>query len=237
MEVLRTLCDMHPPAHPNLVRPIQGLGVAAYVALAVASIVNVAAALVSAVRITLLERYLAGDPELTTDQLTASDNLTTTTGVAQVAAYVIAGVVFLAWLWRARINAEAISPDLRHRHGREWVILGWVVPVVNLWFPPQVIRDVWRNSGGGRGGALIGVWWFLWLANLVLGRVVTWGYNNWDTAEGLRSASLLDVYGLLPAVLAAGCAAGLVLRVTELQERARLLRMYPPLPRPEMAQL
>src|SRR5262245_33299639 len=130
MRRLRTLCDMHPPAHPNpappsVVRPIQGLGVAAYVTLAVVSIVNVAAALVSAVRITLLERYLAGDPELTQDQLTDSDNLTTVTGVAQVAAIVVAGVIFIAWLWRARINAEAISPQMSHRHGRPWVIFGW----------------------------------------------------------------------------------------------------------------
>jgi hypothetical protein len=220
---------------PDLVRPIQGLGVAAYVTLAVASIVNVAAALVSAVRITLLERYLAGDPELTTDQLTASDNLTTATGVAQVAAYVVAGVIFIVWLWRARVNAEAISPNMAHRHGREWVILGWIVPVVNLWFPVRVIRDVWRTSGGGPRTGLIVVWWLLWLVNLLVGRIVSYGYTNWDTAEGLRDASLLDVYGLLPAVLAAGCAAALVLRITELQENARFLRLVPPAPRPEMA--
>ncbi|MBO3746388.1 DUF4328 domain-containing protein [Streptosporangiaceae bacterium NEAU-GS5] len=231
---------MHPPANPNpappsVIRPIQGLGVAAYVTLAVATIVNVAAALVSAVRITLLERYLAGDPELTQDQLTNSDNLTTATGVGQIVALVAAGVVFTVWLWRARVNSEAISPQMFHRHGRSWVILGWIVPIGNLVIPPRLIRDVWRASGGGPGVGLIAAWWLFWLADLVLGRVVSYGYSSWDTAQGLRTASLIDVYGLAPAVIAAGCAAAIVLRITEFQENARFMRMFPPLQRPEMA--
>ena len=52
-----------------------------------------------------------------------------------------AGVVFIVWLWRARGNAELFCYG-QHRRGRGWVIGGWFCPVVNFWFPKQIVDDV-----------------------------------------------------------------------------------------------
>ena len=55
-----------------------------------------------------------------------------------------------------------------------WTIGAWFTPVVNLWFPVQIMRDVWRTSddAGPAGSAgsprstavarLAGGWWTCW---------------------------------------------------------------------------
>jgi hypothetical protein len=68
-------------------------------------------------------------------------------------------VVTCLWLWRARVNVEVLEPGAGHARGRAWVWAGWLVPVVSLWFPYQVVRDVLRVRWLRRGGARVGWWW------------------------------------------------------------------------------
>jgi hypothetical protein len=81
-----------------------------------------------------------------------------------VPAVVAAYVVSCLWLWRVRENAEALS-GAPHTRRRGWVWGGWVVPVVSLWFPFQVVRDVRRATAprDRPGNALLGWWWAFWL--------------------------------------------------------------------------
>ncbi|WP_318842915.1 DUF4328 domain-containing protein [Myceligenerans pegani] len=71
-------------------------------------------------------------------------------------------VVSCLWLHRSRVVAEAMTAEDVHDRGRIWAWLGWVVPVVALWFPYQVVRDVRVASGAFRPAGL-GVWWACWL--------------------------------------------------------------------------
>lgn len=68
-------------------------------------------------------------------------------------------VVTCLWLWRARVNVEVLSPHSPQARSRAWVWGGWLVPVVNLWFPYQVVRDVLRVRASSRGGSRVGWWW------------------------------------------------------------------------------
>ncbi|MBY8856188.1 DUF4328 domain-containing protein [Nocardia sp. CA2R105] len=89
-----------------------------------------------------------------------------------------AGVALIAWLWRARRNAEAICAA-RHRLPIGWVIGSWFCPVVDIWFPHMIMADVVRASDprtpadasdlrGRPTDALITVWWLTFLVNWVL---------------------------------------------------------------------
>jgi len=51
-------------------------------------------------------------------------------------------ILFAVWFYRARINAE--RHGYRQRHARGWAFWGWIVPIVNLWFPFQIMGDIWR---------------------------------------------------------------------------------------------
>jgi hypothetical protein len=76
----------------------------------------------------------------------------------------VCGVLTVVWLYRARVNVEGLGGQ---RRGRAWVIWGWVCPVVNLWFPLQVVSDVARvdrADEGAAGAAFLRYgWWACWL--------------------------------------------------------------------------
>ena len=74
-------------------------------------------------------------------------------------------ILFVVWFYRARINAE------RHgywqRRARGWAFWGWIVPIVNLWFPFQIMGDIWRAGlpaeQRGETAWLPALWWTSWL--------------------------------------------------------------------------
>lgn len=78
--------------------------------------------------------------------------------------------VFLVWFYKARRNGGLWGPQ---RHGQGWSIGAWFTPVVFLWFPYQILSDVWRASEpataavrrrGRRGpNAVAKAWWACWV--------------------------------------------------------------------------
>jgi hypothetical protein len=53
-------------------------------------------------------------------------------------------VVFLIWFYRARQNAGQL--DWRQRWSPSLAIIGWFVPICFLWFPFQIMLDIWRAA-------------------------------------------------------------------------------------------
>jgi len=84
-----------------------------------------------------------------------------------VATFVIVGL----WLGRARRNADRIAPD-QQRLSRAWVWLGWIVPIVNFWFPKKVIDDIWRSTVRNPAKPRTGRWWGTFIAAHVLSTLV-----------------------------------------------------------------
>jgi Domain of unknown function (DUF4328) len=74
-------------------------------------------------------------------------------------------ILFLVWFYRARINAE--RHGYPQRRARGWAFWGWIVPIVNLWFPFQIMGDIWRAGlpAGQRTETawLPALWWTCWL--------------------------------------------------------------------------
>jgi hypothetical protein len=77
----------------------------------------------------------------------------------------VIGIVFVVWFRRARINAEQSS--WRQRRARGWTFWGWIVPIVSLWFPFQIMGDIWRaglpEARRRRTAWLLALWWITWL--------------------------------------------------------------------------
>jgi uncharacterized protein DUF4328 len=78
---------------------------------------------------------------------------------------VVLSILFVVWFRRARINAE--RHDYPQRRARGWAFWGWIVPIVDLWFPFQIMGDIWRAGlppGQRRKTAwLPALWWTCWL--------------------------------------------------------------------------
>jgi hypothetical protein len=81
--------------------------------------------------------------------------------------------VFLVWFYRARKNADGRGQD--QRWGPGWAIGAWVTPIVNFWFPYQIMADIWRANLPTERRAnkawLLGFWWGCWIAGDIFGLI------------------------------------------------------------------
>jgi Domain of unknown function (DUF4328) len=79
---------------------------------------------------------------------------------------IVAMVMFLVWFYRARVNAEGQGWPQRLSPG--WAIGAWFAPVVFLWFPFQIMVDIWRaglpEQARTNSAILPGIWWASLLA-------------------------------------------------------------------------
>lgn len=124
-----------------------------------------------------------------------------------IATLLIAGVVFLVWVWRADAHAAAVSSRPR-RYRRGWLIAGWFVPIANFVIPKQLVDDLWRRARAAESAtdgeaAVPGRfhwWWATYVAGWVIGHLATLG--DPELATGLVRLSVSHAFDTAAALLA-----------------------------------
>ncbi|MBN6058162.1 DUF4328 domain-containing protein, partial [Nonomuraea sp. RK-328] len=219
---------MDPATPAASVRPVRGLALAAVVTLAVYALVRVVGSGLSLWRVAIIERMLVDSGSVRPLEVEVTDTLQLGAAYVKAAVFAPAAVAFLAWLHRVRRNAEVLAPG-PHRRARPWVILGWFVPLVNLWFPKQVVEDVWNASKPGapapslplaRRSAMVWVWWnafviSFWVLDVVA--ALLWRAD----LESQREMAGVDVVGSLCWAGTGALAAYVVMKITRDQEARR----------------
>lgn len=206
-------------------RPVRGLGLAASVLVGLVALGNIAEAAVGWFTYSTVVDYRAGTAPRA--DLRAVDVANVLIDGPQTMLALVALVVFAMWLYNARINAERLTYAAEHQHTRVWVWLGWLVPVVNLWFPKQIVDDIWRASDPQQQGVPLQQrvpsrtttrWWtayvLMWLFDLAY---LQFFENGQLTTESFQIAAILSTFCALAAVLAAVLAVQVVHRISEFQ--------------------
>ncbi|MFC9238282.1 DUF4328 domain-containing protein [Streptomyces decoyicus] len=184
------------PAGPERYRTVSGTAAAAATLILLVLVGEVLISVSDWGIYNVVHDYKAG--AATVADLEAADSFSRLVSITTVVVWISAGVVFLVWLWRARVNAELFGGTAAQRRSRSWVIGGWFTPVANLWVPYQVVSDIWKASAARRPvpGGLVMVWWALLVTSTVIGRAVAQLYLAEEvTEEGLRSAANLSTLG------------------------------------------
>ncbi|WP_052411143.1 protein kinase domain-containing protein [Streptomyces sp. NRRL S-118] len=79
-------------------------------------------------------------------------------------------VCWLIWFARVRATAEKFAPG-RLRYRSSMAVIGWFIPLANLFLPKQIANDVWHaSSPPGMAPAparVLNAWWTLWLATFL----------------------------------------------------------------------
>jgi Domain of unknown function (DUF4328) len=126
--------------------------------------------------IQLLERIRDG-LFVTLEAAAASDARVSTAGLLYLTSFVAALVVYLMWIYRAVSNLDAVRtgvPIGPLRFSPGWAVGWYFVPIMNLFRPFQVMRELYRESNPDhRSSWLIGAWWTLWIIATMLGPGVT----------------------------------------------------------------
>ncbi|MEK4241895.1 DUF4328 domain-containing protein [Janibacter sp. FSL W8-0316] len=119
----------------------------------------VAAAAVVTVRRDELHAWVEG-PAATTPAMLLAGLFIGLGGLALLASLVTTGW----WLLGLRGVVEWAGAGHLQRRARWWAVAGWVVPIVNLWFPYQVVADASRALG-----SRVSSFWPWWIAWLLMG--------------------------------------------------------------------
>jgi hypothetical protein len=110
------------------------------------------------------------------------------TFLALILCYVVVG----RWIYRASVNAHAISDEMTISPG--WAVGSYFIPILNLFRPFQAMREIWLAShlrGNWQPeptpGLLVG-WWALWIVTNILGNV-SWRLD----ASMWEAATMIDI--------------------------------------------
>jgi hypothetical protein len=85
-------------------------------------------------------------------------------------------IVLMVFMYNAATHARNLG--LPARLQPIWAVLGWIIPVVNVWFPYWVLRDCLPATATERGDLVLRYWLlyvfgFVLLAFVVIGRLVS----------------------------------------------------------------
>ncbi|WP_238332168.1 DUF4328 domain-containing protein [Kribbella jejuensis] len=176
----------------------------------------------------VVHRYLGGMPNVDDADLNRADAIAKVTAVPNVIISVAAAVVFVVWLWRVRVNSEVFcQADHRRSHG--WVLASWFVPGPNLWYPKQIVDDVWLASDPKtpvyaddlrrfRTPPLTSVWWVAWIGALAFDVVVR-RFLMWmeATVGSLRGIALAGTASLVLTAVSAVAATMIIRKINHMQ--------------------
>ncbi|MGH3861825.1 DUF4328 domain-containing protein [Actinokineospora sp.] len=123
----------------------------------------------------VFEQFEQGSATVGPDEVVAAEDLRVALTLTNYGLYLLAGIAFITWLYQVRRNAE-IFCDAPHRRSQRWVGWSWVVPIVNFWYPFQVVSDIWKASDPATprrldslrtvpGSPQLGLWWGFWMAS------------------------------------------------------------------------
>jgi hypothetical protein len=113
-------------------------------------------------------------------------------------------VALVVWIYRAYANLPALDAnEIQFTPG--WAVGWFFVPIMNLFRPYQVVRELWNESDPNRftlsgqvlgepaSGAIVGWWWGLRIVSGVLGQVIFRMSGEAETIDGLLALSYVSI--------------------------------------------
>ncbi|MCO1657944.1 DUF4328 domain-containing protein [Pseudonocardia humida] len=196
-----------PPADP--VWRARSLAASAVPVLWATAAVSLLAAAAETWRYALL--LASRDGALDAGTVAASDAFVNAAGTVAPILSLLAGGLLVLWSVRARQAAAEVA-GVRPARSTPLVVLGWLVPGINLVVPGSVLAEVEHSalrlpaSRRPRPSPLLLVWWAAWAAGGVLTVVVLlWSLRTGvqARADGVVLHAVLDLLAVATAVLTA----------------------------------
>ncbi len=107
-----------------------------------------------------------------------------------IGAWIVTGL----WLMKAQTVASLESTRfVRQQYARAWGLMGWVVPIANVFVPLRYVRDIYEACAEKRYSRLLGWWWASWLLALLLNRVHTAVLDSLDPFDGAGAATVMGL--------------------------------------------
>jgi Ca2+/Na+ antiporter len=222
------------PQFRNPAKPIRGLGTATQVLLVVQTLAALGLLIPVLHERDLVDRVRSGSGTVTLHEAQQADNTLSALSGAVTLLYLATGIVWIIWFYRARRNVEAWDASYQ-RHGPGWAIGGWICPVVSLWFPYVIAKDILddteetdpHRARQPRSRPLLLAWWLSFVALALIPFVERAQHPS--TLDQLSTYTDIVIAGIVIRIVAACLAFGVVRQITN----AQAARMAVPPPTPQ----
>ena len=141
----------------------------------------------------------------------------------QLVARFTAFIVFLIWFYRAHRNLPALGIR-RGRYSSPWTVFLFLVPILNLYYAYDLVKELWRQSSPDLGfsdaflkqqafalkhypskTALIGLWWGFTIASVLAARfsftIISHGPGISDRMTGTWMDLISDALAVVASIL------------------------------------
>lgn len=214
-------------------RPIDALGKAAVIWLALNAVGDAIGAGCAAFEIWMLAKSPSGSPLDEFGGIPDPEGITIYTGLARLPLMlltIITAIIVLKWVYRANRNAHAFGRGLRS--DPPWAVGWFFVPLAWLWKPFEAMLETWAVSEAPSGWKkieapdLMRVWWGFWLAANIFGSISSrMSFSAHDTTALLWATGA----EIVSAVLSIGAGLSLLRIITKVSARQTMLIASPPI--------
>lgn len=73
----------------------------------------------------------------------------------------VIGIALLVFLYKVYAEHRGKTP-----YGPGMAVAGWIIPVVNFFMPPLIVRGAYKAVVGAGAGLMVLVWWLAWLIQI-----------------------------------------------------------------------
>lgn len=120
-------------------------------------------------------------------------------GIIYMIAFIISTVTFIQWFRRAYFNLHIKVNNLSHSEG--WAAGSWFVPIVNLYRPFQIMKELFGETkklfiknemtvSEIFNTNYLRLWWGFWIINNIIGQFVFRYSRNAETIEELTTLTI-----------------------------------------------
>lgn len=162
-------------------------------------------------------------------EVTNNDDRQAAIGALYIVAFVATVIAFCMWIHRASTNLPPLGVH-DQRFSPRWAVGWWFVPIMWLFRPYQVMKEVWKGSYPIKGlvaqaawrdapvSPLLGWWWAAWLLSAWVGNVGVQIFLRGQTTDELITGDWLVVVSEVIGILAIVLVFVLVQQITSNQE-------------------
>jgi hypothetical protein len=198
------------------------------VLLLIVIVVDILAVIFDFMQIQLLSRVQAG-VTISEAEAIANDSRQAIIGSIYFVVFVITAISFCFWIHRAHCNLPALGAR-GLKYSPAWAVGGFFVPILSLFRPYQVTREIWKasdpNVGMGDGLAwqdtpvspLI-IWW--WIAFLISGYVGYFLLRMSLVAETISDFMSLSILTLVTDIIDVPAAILAIILVRTIDQRQK----------------
>jgi hypothetical protein len=147
-------------------------------------------------------------------------------------AFLFSGVSFFVWSYRARANLDRAGLT-GMKYKPYWTVIGFIIPILSLFRPLQVMREIWSGSKylsrtanveswqKVTAGRMVGFWWGLTLLTILMDRIVASFWEQTSTPGAFLGSVYLTILVDIITIITAYIAAKMIMEITHFQEQAK----------------